>query len=89
MNTTTTNLRLRENRVLVNTIINRQTPNAIDNIVILIPSNIREEKKSEEEVLWTAADYSRNKYGDEYAYIDNLGFEGSCMGNLADYNHIF
>lgn len=89
MNTKTTNMRLRENGVLVNTIINLQTPNTIDNIVILIPSNIKEEKKTEEEILWTADDYSRNKYGDEYAYIDDLGFEDSCMGNLADNNHIF
>lgn len=33
--------------------------------------------------------YLRNKYGDEYADVDELGFETSCMGLRADHNHIF
>ena len=33
--------------------------------------------------------YLRNKYGDEYADVDELGFESSCMGLRADHNHIF
>lgn len=33
--------------------------------------------------------YIRNRYGDEYADVDELGFEHSCMGLRADHNHIF
>ena len=33
--------------------------------------------------------YYLNKYGDEYAYVDELGFEASYMGPRADLNHIF
>jgi hypothetical protein len=33
--------------------------------------------------------YLRNKYGDEYACADELGFETSFMGLRADRNHIF
>ena len=33
--------------------------------------------------------YLRNKYGDEYADVDGLGFETSRMGLRADHNHIF
>ena len=33
--------------------------------------------------------YLRNRYGDEYANVDELGFESSCMGFRADHNHIF
>ena len=34
-------------------------------------------------------EYAINKYGDEYAYEDELGFETSYMGPRADHNHIF
>ena len=30
-----------------------------------------------------------NKYGDDYACCDDLGFERSYMGSRADHNHIF
>ena len=33
--------------------------------------------------------YLRNKYGDEYAGVDELGFETTCMGLRADQNHVF
>ena len=33
--------------------------------------------------------YYLNKYGDEYACCDDLGFERSYMGSRADHNHIF
>ena len=33
--------------------------------------------------------YIRNRYGDECADVDELGFETSCMGLRADHNHIF
>ena len=33
--------------------------------------------------------YEKNKYGDEYADTNGLGFEPSYMGVRADYNHIF
>ena len=33
--------------------------------------------------------YLRNRYGDEYADVDELGFETSGMGLRADHNHIF
>ena len=32
--------------------------------------------------------YRLNKYGDEYAFVDELGFETSWMGLRADHNHI-
>lgn len=40
-------------------------------------------------VNWTADDYRANKYGDDYACCDALGFERSYMGSRADFNHIF
>ena len=33
--------------------------------------------------------YYLNKYGDDYASCDDLGFERSYMGSRADHNHIF
>ena len=33
--------------------------------------------------------YYLNKYGDDYACCDDLGFERSYMGSRADHNHIF
>ena len=36
-----------------------------------------------------AAAYYRNKYGDEYAFVDELGIEPSYMGLRADHNHVF
>ncbi len=33
--------------------------------------------------------YYLNKYGDDYACCDDLGFEISYMGSRADHNHIF
>ena len=33
--------------------------------------------------------YYLNKYGDDYACCDDLGFESSYMGSRADQNHIF
>lgn len=33
--------------------------------------------------------YYLNKYGDDYACCDDLGFERSYMGPRADHNHIF
>ena len=45
---------------------------------------------SEQEVsLWQSIDYFKNRIGDEYALVDELGFEPSWMGPLADNNHIF
>ncbi|MBR5175067.1 MAG: hypothetical protein IKW89_03940 [Bacteroidales bacterium] len=32
--------------------------------------------------------YYLNKYGDDYACCDDLGFERSYMGSRADHNHI-
>ena len=36
-----------------------------------------------------AAAYYRNKFGDEYAFVDEFGIEPSYMGLRADHNHIF
>jgi hypothetical protein len=33
--------------------------------------------------------YYLNKFGDDYAFCDDLGFESSYMGSRADQNHIF
>ena len=33
--------------------------------------------------------YYLNKYGDEYACCDDIGFARSYMGSRADHNHIF
>lgn len=40
-------------------------------------------------VNWTADDYRANKYGDDYACCNALGFERSYMGSRADFNHVF
>ena len=46
-------------------------------------------KAEQEEYRRQLNAYLRNKYGDEYADVDELGFETSCMGLRADHNHIF
>lgn len=33
--------------------------------------------------------YYINKFGDEYAFVDELGFEHSYMGPRADMNHLY
>ena len=46
-------------------------------------------KAEQEEYRRQLNAYLWNKYGDEYADVDELGFETSCMGLRADHNHIF
>ncbi len=46
-------------------------------------------KAEQEEYRRQLNAYLCNKYGDEYADVDELGFETSCMGPRADHNHIF
>ena len=46
-------------------------------------------RAEQEEYCRQLSAYLRNRDGDEYADVDELGFESSCMGLRADHNHIF
>lgn len=79
--------------VIVNIMGNHESEHPKKNVIILTGFATADKNNSsiKEETLnsWTANDYYMNKFGDEYAYTDDLGFEVSCMGPYADYNHIF
>ena len=70
-------------------------PEEISSFLISLAASIQETVKVKEETATATQDditmsaYYLNKYGDEYAYIDELGFECSYMGSRADHNHIF
>ena len=70
-------------------------PEEISSFLISLAASIKETAKPRQETLarprfeTTAHAYYCNKYGDEYACCDELGFESSYMGARADHNHIF
>lgn len=70
-------------------------PEEISSFLITLAASIKEEAETKLETNTyaqfetSAGDYYCNKYGDEFAFCDDLGFENSYMGTRADYNHIF
>ena len=70
-------------------------PEEITSFLITLAASIKKEAETKLETNTyaqfetSACDYYCNKYGDEYDYCDNLGFESSYMGDRADFNHIF
>ena len=70
------------------------TPEEISRFLISLAALIgatssRESVNSSSQDRMEAEAYYRNKFGDEFAYEDNFGFESSHMGARADQNHIF
>ena len=70
-------------------------PEEISSSLISLATFIKETSKPRQETIvrpqfeTTAHAYYFNKYGDDYACCDDLGFERSYMGSRADHNHIF
>ena len=72
-------------------------PEEISLFLNLLAASIKEveaERTKQENASFVGNDISKsayylNKYGDEYACCDELGFESSYMGARADFNHIF
>lgn len=82
------------NGVIVNMMNNLKSERSSENLVILTAGIIKCSEKASCQIemsgnTWTANDYYMNKFGDEYAYTNDLGFEASCMGSYSDFNHIF
>ncbi len=82
------------NGVIVNMMNNQNSERSSKNIVIMTAGIIKSSEKVSFRMegsgnTWTANDYYMNKFGDEYAYTNDLGFEASCMGSYSDFNHIF
>ena len=70
------------------------TPEEISRFLISLASFISTQRNEAIEEIdtnvgWDVSDYYCNKYGDEYACCDELGFESSYLGARADFNHIF
>ena len=70
------------------------TPEAISQFLISLAAFIRnsgaghyeEDRTRDRHEVYA---YYQNRYGGEYALVDELGFETSHMGARADLNHIF
>ena len=70
-------------------------PEEISSFLFSLAATIQENARLKREAAAAASrdlmsnPYYLNKYGDDYAYCDELGFESSYMGARADLNHIF